>query len=177
MGVKFPKQSVTELFIGQRVVVFLDIQSLYYVCRDAHGDKARLDYGPLLEQVVEDRTLVRAIAYLRYNREADTHGFHQALNNKGFEVRSKPAEDYRGRPVTWTVGMCLDMVQCQDKFDLAVVLSHEEDFADALGPLRAMGIPVEIWGFKDQLSSGLKRDAAKFLFIPERCVTHKENRE
>ena len=173
MGGKNPKRSVPEVFMGQRVAVFLDIQSLYYACRDAHGDDARLDYGPLLEWVVGERILTRAVAYLRYNREVDTHGFHQALNNKGFEVQSKPAKDHRDRPLTWTVGMFLDIFRCQEKFDLAIVLTHEEEFSDALIHLGAVGLPVEIWGFKEQLSSGLKQNAAKFLFIPDNCVIHR----
>lgn len=175
MGQRIPKRAVPEIFMGQRVAVFLDIQSLFYACRDAHGEDARLDYGPLLEWVVGDRVLTRAIAYLRYNRESDTHGFHQALNNKGFEVKSKPAKDHRDRNLTWTVGMCLDILRANEKIDMAIVLTHEEEFADALQHLSTAGIPVEVWGFKDQLGSGLKQNAAKFLFIPDRCVIVKEN--
>lgn len=170
MNGRIPAESVPAVFSGQRIAVFLDIQSLYYACKDIHGPNARIDYGSFLDYIVGERVLVRAVAYLRYNRESDTHSFHRALNGKGFEVKSKPSRDYRDRPLTWTVGMALDIVQASSKFDLAVVVTHEEEFVDALPGLISMGVPVEVWGFEPQMSSGLKQNASKFMFIPSSAV-------
>lgn len=166
-----------ELFVGQRVAVFMDVQSLYYGCKDAHGEWHRIMYGPLLEEIVQERTLVRAIAYLRYHREADTHGFHRALNQKGFEVKSKPAYDSNKQPQSWAVGMTLDILDMRDKLDLAIVLTQEGDFADSITHLSERGIPCEVWGFEKGLSHALKQNAAKFHFIPSDVVEDKPPRD
>lgn len=165
----------SELFVGQRVAVFMDVQSLYYGCRDAHGEDGKVMYGPLLEEVVQERTLVRAAAYLRYLREADTHGFHRALNQKGFEVKSKPAYDSSGSiPQSWAVGMTLDILDMRDKIDLAIVLTQEQDFTESIYHLSERGIPIEVWGFEGGLSHSLKQSAAKFHFISNDVVKTKD---
>jgi hypothetical protein len=171
------KEDLGDLFFSQRVAVFMDVQSLFYGCRDAHeNSEARIRYLPLLKNVVGNRTLVRAVAYLRYLREADTHGFHRALNGYGFEVKAKPAKDHKDRPLSWTVGMTFDILSMRDKIDLAIVLTHEEDFADACSGLAIHGLPIELWGFDEVLGSNLKQAAAKFHFIPDQVVEVKGSR-
>ena len=72
--------------------------------------------------------------------------------------------------MSWTVGMTLDILAMKDKIDLAIVLTHEEDFADACPGLAIHGIPVELWGFEKVLGSNLKQSSAKFHFIPDEVV-------
>jgi len=47
---------------GQRVGMFIDTQNLYHCAKNLYG--ARVNFGAILKEVVADRTLVRAIAYV-----------------------------------------------------------------------------------------------------------------
>ncbi|MDP2728118.1 MAG: NYN domain-containing protein, partial [Dehalococcoidia bacterium] len=95
------------------------------------------------------------------------------LVGMGYEVQAKPARDFKDRKQSWSMGMVFDILSMRDKIDMAIALTHEEDFVDALPYLRSMGIPVEVWGFPKILPSSLKQESARFQFIPPQVVDKK----
>lgn len=167
----------SDIYAAQRVAVLLDVQSLYKECKKAYSQDHRVQYEPLVDGIVGDRCLVRAIAYLQYRGdESETHRFQKSLFHKGIETKSKPMVDYQNMFLSWSVQMALDALLLKDKIDSVIFVTHDMNLADAFPVLEAHGVGVEVWGFESSLGHMLKAAAGKFYYLPEEVVDARPRR-
>jgi uncharacterized LabA/DUF88 family protein len=162
---------------NQRIGVFVDVQNMFYAARNQHN--ARLNYGKLLDWVVGDRQLVRAVAYLVRSPEVDQSKFVNMLRSLLFEVRIK---DLRVRPDgstkgDWGLGIAIDTLSLADRLDVVCLVTGDGDFVDLVHMLKALGVRVEIYSFRPSTAEELVKAATAFIEIePEMLIKPAEGR-
>lgn len=160
-----------NLYKNQRVAVFLDIQNLYYSARDAFNRK--VNFESVLHKVLNDRILIRAIAYLVKLHGVDQKGFINTLKHIGYQVRVKEPKifkrlDENGNLWTtvkadWDMGIAMDAISLSEKIDVAILASGDGDFADLVRYLHTKGVKVEIAAFKQTAAKELVEIADEFI--------------
>src|SRR3989338_474148 len=148
----------------QRIGVFVDVQNMYYSAKNIYNAKVNFKY--ILQDAVAGRKLVRAIAYVIKADVGLEKQFFTALEQIGFEVKSKELQTFAGgaKKGDWDIGIAMDMIELASKLDVLVLVSGDGDFIDLLHHLRrAMGCKVEVMAFGRSASSKLKDEADEFL--------------
>ena len=114
---------------GQRVGVFIDAQNLYHSAKNLYG--AKVNFAAVLKEAVDDRTLVRALAYVITTESGEEQGFFEALEKVGIETKTKDLQIFIGgaKKADWDVGIAVDMIKMAPKLDAAVIASGDGDFA------------------------------------------------
>lgn len=140
---------------SQRVAVIADSQNLYHT---AHSIYSRnLDYTEMLSAAVDDRELVRAIAYVIRADSPSEEDFFEALHDIGFETKIKDIKTFADgtQKANWDLGMCLDAVTLASKVDTIVLFSGDGDFARLCTHLRHEGVRTEVMGFGSSMAEEL----------------------
>jgi uncharacterized LabA/DUF88 family protein len=111
--------------------------------------RAKLNFTKLLEAAVQNRQLVRAIAYIVQTPDIDQTNFINMLQQTGFEVKSKvlrlrPDGTAKG---DWDMGMAIDAISMADRLDALVLVSGDGDFVDLVNMLKGRGVRVEVLSF------------------------------
>ncbi|MGV8151250.1 MAG: NYN domain-containing protein [Candidatus Woesearchaeota archaeon] len=137
----------------QRVAVFVDVQNMYYSAKNLYGRK--VNFSMLLKKSVENRKLVRAIAYAIKADVSDEQNFRDALTNIGYEVKTKDLQVFFGghKKGDWDVGIAMDTIRIAPKVDTIILVSGDGDFADLVVYLKGLGCRVEVVGFEKTTSS------------------------
>ncbi|MBI3912439.1 MAG: NYN domain-containing protein [Armatimonadetes bacterium] len=146
----------------QRVGVLVDVQNMFYSAK--HQYRAKLDFQKLLDAAVQDRQLVRAIAYIVQTPEIDQTSFINTLRQIGYEVKTKML---RTRPDgttkgDWDMGMAIDAISMADRLDAIVLVSGDGDFVELVSMLKAQGVRVEVLSFPSSTAEELKLAATEF---------------
>ncbi|NPA58741.1 MAG: NYN domain-containing protein [Aquificae bacterium] len=167
----YTDEKYRALYRNQRVALFLDIQNLYYSARDVFNRK--VNFEKVLYKVLNDRILVRAIAYLVKLHGVDQSGFIATLKHIGYQVREKEPKifkrlDENGDLITtvkadWDMGMAMDAISLADKIDVAILASGDGDFTDLVRYLHTKGVKVEIAAFKQTAAKELIEVADEFI--------------
>jgi len=154
----------------QRVAVFVDIQNMYYSGKNLYGRK--VNFGLILKKAVSNRRLVRAISYVIKADIPEEKNFYDALNNIGYEVKSKDLQVFYGghKKGDWDVGIAMDTIRIAPKVDTIVLISGDGDFADLVTYLKGLGCRVEIIGFEKTTSSRLLDVADDFTPIDRKYL-------
>jgi len=140
---------------AQRVGVLVDSQNLYHTAQSLYT--RNIDYAALLEAAVDDRSLVRSIAYVIRADSTDEDKFFDALSDIGFETRIKPIRTYADgtKKADWDVGMSLDAVTLADHVDAIVLCTGDGDFTRLCSHLRHEGVRVEVMAFQSSTADSL----------------------
>ncbi len=145
----------------QRVGIFIDVQNLYHSAKNLFG--ARVNYGELIKQLVGERRLVRALAYVvKSDPATGEESFFEALEKAGIELRSKDIQIFPGgmKKADWDVGMAIDAIRMSNLFDIVIIVSGDGDFVPLVEYLKwGLGRGVEAAAF-GQTSSARLREAA-----------------
>lgn len=154
-------------FSEQRVGVFIDVSNLYYSARVMYGRK--VNFKAVLKEAVGDRKLIRAIAYVIKAESPEEQKFFDALDNMGFDVKSKELQVFYGghKKGDWDVGIAMDAIRLAPKLDVVVLASGDGDFIPLLEHLRSIGQRVEITSFGRSTSSKLRELADNFIDLDE----------
>ncbi|MEZ3116968.1 NYN domain-containing protein [Halobaculum sp. MBLA0147] len=162
---------MTSVHDAQRVGVIADAQNLYHSAQSLYSQK--VDYGKLLEKAVQDRDLVRAIAYVIRADSPDEESFFQALRDIGFETRVKDIKTFPdgSQKADWDVGMSLDAVTLADHVDVLVLATGDGDFSRLCRHLRHEGVRTEVMGFGPSVAEELEAAATTFVDMDERQET------
>jgi len=156
----------------QRIAVLVDVQNMFYSAK--HQYRAKLNFAKLLESAVQNRQLVRAIAYIVQTPDIDQTNFINMLQQTGFEVKAKmlrlrPDGTAKG---DWDMGMAIDAISMADRLDALVLVSGDGDFVDLVSMLKARGVRVEVLSFPSSTAEELKQVATAFAPIgPEMLLT------
>ncbi|WP_457623264.1 LabA-like NYN domain-containing protein [Persephonella sp.] len=167
----FNDEKLRNLYKNQRVAIFLDIQNLYYSARDAYNRK--VNFEKVLSLVLNDRILLRAIAYLVKLQGVDQKGFINTLKHIGYQVRVKEPKIFKSTDeagniwttikADWDMGIAMDAISLAEKIDVAVLVSGDGDFTDLVRYLHTKGVKVEIAAFKLTAAKELIEVADEFI--------------
>ena len=147
----------------QRVGVFVDVSNMYYSAKNLYG--AKVDFGKVLHAAVSGRKLIRAFAYVIKADVGTEKEFFDALEKRGFEVRTKDLQVFLGgaKKGDWDVGIAMDAIRLADKVDVIVLVTGDGDFAALEDYLKNnKGCRVEVVGFERTTSSMLTSSADAF---------------
>ena len=136
---------------------------MYYSARALYSQK--VNFKNVLEQAVNGRQLVRAIAYGITTEEAHEGEFHEALAGQGFEVKTKPLQTFIGgqKKGDWDVGIAMDVLRLEPKIDVAVLVCGDGDFVPLVEFSKERGLRMEIISFRESTSSALIASADSFV--------------
>ena len=154
--------------VEQRVGVFIDTQNLYHSAKNLYH--ANVNFGQVLKDVVGDRALIRAIAYLITTEGGEEKGFFEALEKVGIETKSKPLQIFGSgaKKADWDVGLAIDAVKLAPKLDAVIIVSGDGDFVPLVEYLKTNeGCQVEVAAFGKSTSSKLLEVADDFLDLDE----------
>jgi len=146
----------------QRVAVFVDVQNMYYSAKQLYNSK--VNFGKLLEDAVNGRKLVRAMAYAISADVGKEEKFQEALIKIGYEVRLKNLQIFQGgaKKGDWDIGIAMDIVRIAPKVDVIVLVSGDGDFQDLMEYVRAQGCRAEVMAFHKTSSSRIREAADSF---------------
>lgn len=148
----------------QRVGVFIDVENLYYSAKNLFG--ARVNFRQLLKDIVSQRKLIRAIAYVIKTEKGEEKPFFDALSRLGIETKEKELQVYSGfKKADWDVGITVDAIKVSSLLDVVIILSGDGDFLHLVQYLQNSGKQVEIISFGKSTSSKLKEAADRFFDI------------
>jgi uncharacterized LabA/DUF88 family protein/predicted nucleic acid-binding Zn-ribbon protein len=159
---------------GRRLGVFIDTRYLWQASRLLHQ---KIDYQKLLEFLVLDRHLVKAVAYVMTAPDIDSGGstsptaggFPAMLERNGFHVRCRPFVRWPDGSLygSWGAGIAADMISSLEKLNLDIVhlVSGSGDFTDLLKLIRARGLRAEVSGFKMDTAADPDPSADGFISL------------
>jgi len=148
----------------QRVGVFVDVQNMYYSAKNMY--KSKVNFAQILKEAVNNRSLVRALAYVIKADIKEEKNFFDALSKIGYEVKSKDLQTFVGgaKKGDWDIGIAMDMIELAPKLDTLVLVSGDGDFVDLIQHLRrAMGCRIEVMAFGKSSSSKLREETDEFI--------------
>ena len=154
----------------QRVGVFIDTQNLYHSARNLY--KARVNFGAVVKDVVGDRRLVRAVAYVITTEAGDEKNFFEALVKLGIETKTKDLQIFGGgaKKADWDVGLAVDAIKMAPRLDCAIIASGDGDFVPAVKVVQEKGKSVENAYFKPSLSWHLKQECDKSIRLTKEIL-------
>ena len=155
---------------NQRVGIFLDVQNLYHSAKNLYN--ARVNFEAVVKNIVVDRTLIRAIAYVIHTESGDETAFLEALVNMGIETKSKELQVFKdnAKKADWDVGLAVDMISLAPKLDVIALVSGDGDFVPALEYVKKFGCQVEVVAFGKTCSQKLQEASDDFVDL---CASKK----
>jgi len=153
----------------QRIGIFLDIQNLYHSARNLYN--ARVNFRELLKNLVGNRKLIRAVAYVVKSETAlGEKSFFEALSQAGLELRIKDLQIFAGgaKKADWDVGLAVDAIRMAESLDVIILVTGDGDFLPLVNYLKwGLGKQVEVGAFSKTTSSLLKEGADAFTALEE----------
>ncbi len=147
----------------QRVGIFIDAQNLYHSGRNLYHSK--VNFGAIVKEALEDRKLVRAVAYVIATESGEETGFFDALTKVGIETKVKDLQVFSSgaKKADWDVGMAIDAVKMAPKLDTVVLVTGDGDFCPLVEYLQMnQGCQVEVVSFGKSTSAKLIEAADHF---------------
>ncbi len=137
----------------QRTLFAVDVQNLFYSCRDIHGIDARLDYRKLLHTASYGSPLhTVARAYVVGKHDQDDSRFVLMLSQFGYSVQHRLVGESGGG---WDAGIIADTLRDGPEFDRVVIASGDGHFAGMMKSFHVMGKHTAVIAFKPTLSNAL----------------------
>ncbi len=151
--------------LGQRIAVLIDVQNLYHSAKNLY--QARVNFREILKFAVEQRSLIRAFAYVVRTKTGEEKPFFDALTKLGIETRVRDLQEFYGglKKADWDVGITVDAVRIAPSVDTIVLASGDGDFLQLVEYLKNQGKRVEIIAFGRSASSKLKESADEFIDV------------
>jgi len=150
----------------QRVGIFIDTQNFYHSAKNLY--KRKVNFGAIIKDVLANRKLVRAIAYVITSEAGDEKNFFEALTKLGIETKTKDLQIFQGgaKKGDWDVGMAVDAIKMAPRLDAIILLSGDGDFVPLVEYLQTM-TQVEVVSFGKSTSARLKDVADDFVDLSE----------
>lgn len=149
---------------NQRVGVFVDVQNMYHSAKNLF--QANANFKNILEDAVNGRQLIRALAYVVASETPEEEAFFEALESQGFEVMSKDLQVFSSgaKKADWDVGIAVDAIKLASRLDAIVLVSGDGDFIPAVRYLQEnKGCFVELMSFKESTSSALIQEVDAYV--------------
>ncbi len=152
----------------QRVGVFIDAQNLYHSGKNLYHSK--VNFGQIVKDAVNERKLVRAVAYVISTESGEESAFFEALTKVGIETKVKDLQIFSSgaKKADWDVGMAIDAVRLAPKLDAVILLTGDGDFVPLVEYLQMnLGCQVEVVSFGKSTSSKLIEATDNFMDLDE----------
>lgn len=152
----------------QRVGVFIDAQNLYHSGKNLYHSK--VNFGLIVKDAVDERKLVRAVAYVIATESGEESAFFDALTKAGIETKVKDLQIFSSgaKKADWDVGMAIDAVRLAPKLDAIILLTGDGDFVPLVEYLQMnLGCQVEVVSFGKSTSAKLIEAADNFMDLDE----------
>lgn len=151
----------------QDVSVLADTQNMYHTVQNIYN--TNLDYAAVLEDAVQDRNLIRALAYVIRTDSREEQTFFDALTEIGFETKIKDIKEYPDgtKKADWDMGIAIDAITFSPHLDAMVLCTGDGDFTRLVHHVREKGVRVEIMGFENSTSAELVEAADDFIDMSE----------
>lgn len=146
-----------------KIAIFIDGNNLFHAAR-AVG--VEIDYAKLLNFLRGESNLLRAFFYTGVDERAERQqGFLLWMRRNGYRVVEKELKTYADgtKKANLDVEIAVDMLSLADKYDTAVLVSGDEDFAYAINAVAYKGVRVELAGFRANTSPRLIDVADQFI--------------
>jgi uncharacterized LabA/DUF88 family protein len=140
---------------------------MYHSARDLFS--SRVNFGRLVEEVVADRRLVRAVAYVIRTATGEEKPFFDALKHAGIETREKDLQIFMGggKKADWDVGLVIDAIRIAPLLDVVIIVSGDGDFVPLVEYLKYHGLQVEVAAFRGTTATKLVEAADSFTDLSE----------
>lgn len=147
----------------QRVAVFIDTQNMYHSAK--HLYSARVNFGALVDTAVDNRPIVRAIAYVAKSKTGEEQAFFDALLQSGIELKIKDVQEFSSgeKKADWDVGMAVDAISLADRVDVVILVTGDGDFCPLVQYLKSHGVMCEVVAFGESTNAHLREIADSFL--------------
>ena len=148
----------------QRVGIFIDAQNLYHSAKNLYHSK--VNFGKIVEDALEGRKLVRALAYVIKTESGEESGFFDALVKMGIETKIKDLQIFSSgaKKADWDVGMAIDAVKMSPKLDSVILITGDGDFVPLVEYLQMnQGCQVEVVSFGKSTSAKLIEATDHFM--------------
>lgn len=169
-------------YSDQRVAIFVDVQNVYHSAKNLY--RARVNFKELLRVAVENRPLLRAVAYVvKSDTALGEESFFEALKQTGFELRLKDLQIYPdgSKKADWDIGMAIDAVRLASSVDAIILVTGDGDFVPLVEYLKwGLGKQVEAVAFRRSASAKLKESVDRFTdleSIPRILLKIRERKE
>jgi len=153
-------------FMEERVAVFIDGSNLYHALRSNYG-RYDLNFGEFVTKLCGQRRLYRAYYYnvlqdptQRADSHRDQQDFLAALRDTPYlEVRLGGTKLAQGVTVEKGIDVMLvtDLINFawSDRYDVAILVSGDSDFAYALQAVKNLGKYIEVAYFESNVSKDI----------------------
>jgi uncharacterized LabA/DUF88 family protein len=158
------------LWANQRVAVLVDVQNMYYSARKIYDSK--VSFHKLLNTILRNRKLVRAIAYTVEKEGADQTKFYEALERTGFEIKSRDLIERSdgSRKGDWDMGIAIDAISLIERIDVLVLVTGDGDFVALVNMLKSRGVRVEVASFRESTADNLLAATDEHFSIDKRML-------
>ena len=146
-----------------KTAVFVDVQNIYYTCRQAYG--RQFNYRKLWQLVSQESEIVLANAYAIARDDDQQHKFQTALKHIGFDIKLKPyiQRSDGSAKGDWDVGITIDILEIAEDVDKIVLLSGDGDFDLLLKRIREKhDVTAEVFGVPSLTANSLIQSATHY---------------
>ena len=157
----------------QRCGFFVDAANLSASALRQHG--GMFDFVALLKDLTQEHKTVKATAYVVKQKDADEkqtqsyEGFAKALRHEGYDIKQKVPRQRKDGSIKadWDLGIAMDIVASQQKFDKIILASGDGDFLPLVKYLQKRQKKVVIAAFKHSASEPLLAAADEVLLLDD----------
>jgi len=153
----------------KKIVLFVDVQNIYYTTRDTYG--RQFNYRELWRRISQEGEIVIANAYAIHRGDERQLKFQNALKDIGFTVKLKPYIQRRDGSAKgdWDVGITIDVLEAvRKKLDTVILLSGDGDFDLLLEKVKiSYAVTAEVYGVEALTANSLIDSASFFHPIKE----------
>lgn len=175
----------------EKVYVALDVNNLWYSCRDIFGVTARVNFNSILNRIKNDsyKDMTREVTAIAYtitspHRVSTPQGkiieepsrnssFLESLKKMGYQVKTRQMKYEKGlnKPLhsDWDVGIAVDIMcsLCESGFDTFVIISGDGDYIPLINRIQKYDKRVEVYTFEKTASKSLYSVADHIMFLTE----------
>jgi len=155
----------------KKIAVFVDVQNIYYTCRQAYG--RQFNYRRFWQRVSDDGEIVLANAYAIARDDQQQHKFQSALKHIGFDIKLKPfiQRSDGSAKGDWDVGITIDVLEAAIDVDNIVLLSGDGDFDLSLAKInQKYNVLTEVYGVPDLTARSLIQSASLYHPIEDELL-------
>jgi len=133
----------------------------------------KIDYKKLVDCLVGNRQLIRPYFFGSYDpNNPVSNKFFDSLRLQGFDVTQRPTRDRQAGEKAYKIEKGVDVSLVtkmlshafRNNFDVAIIVSGDSDYVEAVQEVKNLGKRIEIAAFKASIGKDLKHIAD--LFIP-----------
>lgn len=163
-------------------MIFIDGSNIYWgqnYFSKIHNEKFRIDFRKLIDAVIEKRDLIRTIYYCSVPEKPKESQvkFNDYLRKLGIQIIEKRLRERvnptNGMQTTTEKGVDIALATdllayaWENVYDVAVLVSGDEDYSGAVQKVMTKGKNVELVSFRGSTSKELSKNCTKITYIDD----------